>query len=427
MRSIFPMLKRMAAALAALTVLAAPAGAAQVTDVRMGAEADGLRLVIEADQPLDYRLFTLADQGLRMVLDLPRVDWAIPGEPAAGGQRRAAGEGLISQYRFAQNTADTSRLVLDLASPARVANQFTLAPGAGSASYRMVLDLSPVSFQEFAAASGVSVEPPPAAFAAAPVPEVQVPEAQGDATVPESRITSAPPPAQLAEKPVIVIDAGHGGRDPGALGATGKREKDANLAAALALGEILRATGRYEVVLTRSTDIFLELDQRVSIARGKEADLFISLHSDSTANGAAQGASVYTLDTTGAARARKKVLSNNWVMDVTLTGRPQEVSQILVDLSQRDTKNQSSAFAEMMMDQLEGRGVNLLRNTHREGNLYVLLAPDVPAVLLEMGFMSNRADEANLMSATYRKKMMSAVADSIDEYFGARQRRFAGN
>lgn len=394
---------RLVPALLMAAGLGAAASAAEVSAVRFGSDSSMTRVVIESDTALDYRMFTLAEQGLRLVVDLQHVDWRIDGEPATGGQRRAEGEGLVSQYRFAQNSPEVSRLVLDLSAPAEVTQHFVLPPSESSAANRLVLDLTPTSFEKFAEASGQTMETPP---------------------VPQARITSAP--ALAAAKPVIVIDAGHGGKDPGARGATGKWEKAVNLSAALALRDILQATGRYEVVLTRSTDVFLELDERVGIARGRGADLFISLHSDSAENKSARGASVYTLSDSGAARARSKVMTNDWVMDVTLTGRPEEVSGILLDLAQRDTKNQSAAFAEMLTGDLETVSP-LLRNSHREAGYYVLLAPDVPAVLLEMGFMSNIHDEANLASDGYRRRLMGAVADSIDAYFSARQLRFVEN
>jgi N-acetylmuramoyl-L-alanine amidase len=241
---------------------------------------------------------------------------------------------------------------------------------------------------------------------------------------PQAVITAGMEPAAAAfERRTIVIDAGHGGHDPGTLGRR-NQEKAVTLAAAVQLRDILLATGRYDVVLTRSSDVFLELDQRVAIARDRDANLYISLHADASASPTTRGATVYTVNARGQQRARQRVQSNAW----TIVEAPQtpEVGNILLDLSMTDTKNQSSAFAETLRANV-AEVSTMVQNPHREDNFYVLLAPDVPAVLLEMGFMSNPDDETNLTSVSYRKTLMQAVARSIDSYFGFGAQRFAGN
>ncbi len=405
-------------ALAGFCALAGAVQAAQISAVRIGPEATVTRVVIESDTAIDYSMFTLAEQGLRLVVDMPRVDWTISGEPVTSGQQRVQGAGMVSQYRFAHNTPQTSRLVLDLTAPVQVSNQFLLSPGADSPYYRQVLDLVPTGLAEFVASAGITQrllqDVPVTAVAEALAPEAS-------SAPPEARFTAG----ALVSKPVIVIDAGHGGRDSGAVGATGKLEKDVNLAAALALRDILHASGRYDVVLTRSTDIYLDLERRVAIARQHNADLFISLHADASANRETRGASIYTLSESGQARSRNTTRTNDWGREIAGGGRSTEVVDILVDLSVRDTKNQSSAFAEILIGQLV-QVSPLLRNSHREAGYAVLLAPDVPAVLMEMGFMSNRQDEANLTSTTYRQNLMRAAAQAIDDYFTARQLQYAG-
>ena len=214
---------------------------------------------------------------------------------------------------------------------------------------------------------------------------------------------------------MIVIDAGHGGKDPGAQGAV-SREKDINLAAARALKARLEKTGRYRVVMTRDSDTFVELETRVQIARRADADLFISLHSDSGPQPGVHGATVYTLSDKGSDRVARKVMGqNDWFINVSLPSHDRAVNQILLDLTQRATRNRSAAFAEDLLDHIGERAQT--RRSHRDAGFMVLLAPDVPAVLLEMGFITNTDDERLLNNPARRDRFMAGVADSIDEYF----------
>jgi len=245
------------------------------------------------------------------------------------------------------------------------------------------------------------------------------------------RLTSAPQPGPLSlrlrpqivqavnaqplpQKKVVVIDPGHGGHDPGAVGAQGY-EKDVNLAAALALKGRLERSTRYKVVLTRGDDTYVPLEQRVRIAQGAGADLFISLHSDSGGDATVKGASVYTLSDKASNRAARFVKQDDWFMKASLTG-DRGVQDILFDLTQRATKNRSSTFANELMSHIDGK-TPLLRRSHRDAGFMVLLAPEVPAVLLEMGFVTNPDDEDRLRDPARRGQFMNAVADSIDDYF----------
>lgn len=221
---------------------------------------------------------------------------------------------------------------------------------------------------------------------------------------------------KVKAKPVIVIDAGHGGHDPGALGTKGLHEKKVTLQAAIELKKQLLATGRYKVVLTRGDDRYLEHDNRLRIARANSADLFISLHADATEGKTARGASVYTLADRAKNRSKKIVNSQNWIMDVNLSQQTDKVGDILVDLAQRNTASKSTQFADILISKL-GTSTKLLRNTHRRAGYYVLLAPDVPAVLLELGFISNPQDETLLKSTKYRQNLMRSVVAAINQYF----------
>ncbi len=303
---------------------------------------------------------------------------------------QGAGQGLVKTWVLDGGPMG-ARLRIDLASDAVIKRRFLLPPADGAANYRYVIDLAAAT---------------PSAAGAGRVMMISAPAA------------IRPPPLSL--KKTVVIDAGHGGKDPGAIGSNGY-EKDVTLAAALALKSRLERTGRYRVVMTRSADVYVPLETRVPIARKSGADLFISLHADSGPTTNTRGASVYTLADRAVARSAKLVSKDDWFMKAGLQG-DRGVSGILFDLTQRSTKNRSAKFAEMLLDRISDGDMMLLRRSHREAGLAVLLAPDVPAVLLEMGFVNNAEDEAFLRDPAGRARLMNAVGDSIDAYFAQETR-----
>jgi N-acetylmuramoyl-L-alanine amidase len=244
---------------------------------------------------------------------------------------------------------------------------------------------------------------------------------------PENRVTTPTPAAPAStDSFVVVLDPGHGGVDKGSQGPDGALEKAINLAVAEAVRDGLEATGRYRVVMTRDRDRSVALDERVRIAREAGADLFLSIHADADERSrSTRGASVYTLADYAEGRSRSEILQEDpWILDVDLSIRRAEVGDILIDLVHRDTKNQSTAFAEALIPHLRSAGP-LLRNTHRSAGFYVLLAPDVPAVLLEAGFITNPDDEARLTSRTDRRTLADAIVAGIDDYFDQRERLYA--
>ncbi|MGE0830323.1 MAG: N-acetylmuramoyl-L-alanine amidase, partial [Hyphomonadaceae bacterium] len=217
----------------------------------------------------------------------------------------------------------------------------------------------------------------------------------------------------------IVIDAGHGGRDPGAIGVSGAREKDLVLAAAQRLKTQLEARG-YTVFMTRDGDTFMELPNRVQFARAREADLFISLHADAAPGSNARGAAVYMLSERGQTRSRGLMHSQDWHIDVGDGGRGGgEVQNILIDLTQRETTNRSAEFANIVLNELETAGAPIMHRTPRNAGFFVLLAPDVPAVLVEMGFVTHAQDETRLADPVAQARMAGALADAVDAYFAA--------
>ncbi|HJQ56049.1 MAG TPA: N-acetylmuramoyl-L-alanine amidase [Vineibacter sp.] len=241
--------------------------------------------------------------------------------------------------------------------------------------------------------------------------------------------TARPPPGRkptpAKPKPrVVVIDPGHGGPDPGAIGFAGHHEKAVAMAASREMARQLLVTGRYRPVLTRHGDTYVALRDRVARARLAKAELFVSVHADAHAARWTRGASVYTLsedasDREAAALAAKENKSDI-VGGVDLRGRTADITSILIDLSQRETINHSRAFAGLLLDAMAAAGIGLLEHSHRYAGFAVLTAPDTPAVLLEMGYLSNQQDERLLLQPAYLRRLAAALVDATDRYFATR-------
>ena len=375
-----------------------------VTDVRIGKSGDHTRFVLNISDKVDFEVFTLADP-YRIVIDLPEVGWRLPGD----GQQAIGG--AVRGYRYGLFKADRSRMVVDLTGPVAIANKFLLPPE-GDRRYRLVLDLAPTDRTKYMTTAGWPRDAQEQAIAE---PDI----------VPDdgSRRSSN-------AKRIVVIDPGHGGVDPGTTGYAGTYEKDVVLALGKALREALLRTGRYEVVMTRDTDIFLSLRARVAVARRAKADLFVSLHADSAPNSSVRGASVYTLserasDREADALARAENQSDI-IAGVDLTNEPDIVTSILIDLAQRETKNNSARFAQALLPELRSAG-RIVAQTHRFAGFVVLKAPDVPSVLIENGYLTNRDDEAALNDGEWRLDMAAGIAKGVDRYFALiRHGRTAG-
>jgi N-acetylmuramoyl-L-alanine amidase len=246
-------------------------------------------------------------------------------------------------------------------------------------------------------------------------------------------MASVTPPAAGAEGiarardgvPVIVIDPGHGGVDPGATGVSGIYEKHITLAMARELKTALEKSGRFRVFLTRDRDVFIRLRDRVAIARSHNADLFVSLHADAVANPLIRGLSVYTLSRT-ASDAESQALAEkenkaDLIAGIDLSHESPDVAGILIDLAQRETMNRSAGFAAQMVDEV-GQDLDLLGNTHRFAGFAVLKAPDVPAVLVEMGYLSNDYEEKQLRQPGYRARLAQVIARAVDHFFPPSQK-----
>ncbi|MGV8996539.1 MAG: N-acetylmuramoyl-L-alanine amidase [Parvibaculaceae bacterium] len=373
-----------------------------ISGIRLGDRGDETRFVVEMSGPqaIRYQVFTLSNP-YRIVIDIQNTNSSLP--DVAG----IKGRGLVASYRYGVFQDDTFRIVIDANGPVKLARDFILDPQSGFGR-RVVIDIASTDMASFMSA-------------------LSVPAAQTPAVQPLPLAQPVPPPnpeTKRASRRIIVIDAGHGGVDPGTHGKSGVLEKDVVLAFAKELGRRLKDTGRYDVHLTRDRDIFIPLRERVAIARRQKADLFISIHADSISSSSISGMSIYTLsekasDKEADALARKENLSDA-IAGIDFRGESPEVAGILIDLAQRETKNYSSRFAKSVVDYARNT-TSLLDPAHRFAGFVVLKAPDVPSVLIELGFLTNRSDEKNLTSPKWRTRIASSFVSAVDRYFGERR------
>jgi N-acetylmuramoyl-L-alanine amidase len=363
-----------------------------VIGMKLGESKAGTRFEIEISDPVKVRVFTLANPD-RVVIDMPEVLWRV------ATQARPSGTGVVRSYRYGLFRKGNSRLVIDLAGPVSVGKPQLLPPDAGLG-FRLQFDLAAASPDAFLAHAGW-----PDGIAAP---------------------SAAPPqPNRFADstgKKTVVIDAGHGGIDPGTHGESGLEEKDVVLAVAKRLRDTLEATGHYKVQLTRDTDVFIPLRERVAIARAAHGDLFVSLHADSNDHHDIRGASVYTLSEDASDREAAKLADKENMSDVIagvdLSGENNPVASILIDLAQRDTMNRSVRFAESVLKALPVATMVRPTSPHRSAGFAVLKAPDVPAVLVELGYLTNRKDESEMETQAWRAQVAQALTNAINVHFG---------
>ncbi len=372
---------------------AAAAAEAVVTDVRVGEHGVTTRCVFDLTNRVAFNVFTLSDPE-RVVIDLPEVGWRLPGRPLPSRT------GLLKTLRYGLFKPGTSRVVLDVNGPAAIARAFLVAPSAGYG-YRLVVDLVETG-GEFKQGNS-----PATGLWQASLPRFSPP-------------LRKPMARKRRREWVVAIDPGHGGVDPGTIGANGMYEKHITLAVAREIKNRLERGGSFRVVLTRKRDIFIRLRDRVAIARDAGADLFMSIHANSIKNKNIRGLSVYTLSEKASDREAAELAEQenkaDLIAGIDLNNESPEVTNILIDLAQRETMNQSVRFASLLVGELKRR-TRILRNSHRFAGFAVLKAVDVPSVLIEVGFLSNRQDERALRSKGYRAKLASSIRRAIEGYF----------
>ncbi len=377
------------------------------SDVRLAGDAKQTRFILDLDKTLQFRAFTLADP-YRVVVDLPQVDFRLPDGAGTNGR------GLVKAFRYGLVMPGGSRIVFDLTGPARISSSYVLDAANGQPP-RLVLEFEEVDRAGFAQSMAADSRP-------------ELRPAIADAAGIAARETTAPaaagPAAPADPRPVIVIDPGHGGIDNGTQSGN-ENEKSLVLAFGLALRDRIEKGGKYRVVMTRTDDTFIPLDDRVRIARNQSAALFVSIHADALPRreGDAQGATIYTLsDRASDAEAERLAEAENKadaIGGVNLTAEPTEVADILIDLAQRETKTFSNRFARLLAGEMKNTA-RMYKHPLKSAGFRVLKAPDVPSVLVELGYVSNKSDLEHLVSESWRARTVGSMALAIDAFFAKR-------
>jgi N-acetylmuramoyl-L-alanine amidase len=373
---------------------AGTASFATATGVRIGGDDKQTRFVMDFDRKIDLAAFTLANP-YRVVVDLPQVAFHLSRD---AGEK---GRGLVSGFRYGLIMPGGSRIVLDTKGPVKIEKAFAM-PAAEGQPARLVLDLAATDRESFLRTIALEKH---AARTHKRAPVAVKPDAD--------------------PRPMVVIDPGHGGIDNGTHGAGGVSEKDVVLAFAKDLQAKLEASGKYRVLMTRSDDSFIALTERVRIARSHSASLFISIHADALPKreGQAEGATVYTLSEHAsdaeAARLADDENKADVIAGVDLSAEPDGVANILVELAQRETKTFSLQFAKAVVNDLKPVA-RLHKRPMKSAGFVVLKAPDVPSVLVELGYMSDKDDLSHLTSDAWRQRTAGALAQAVDEFFGPR-------
>ncbi|MET0538237.1 MAG: N-acetylmuramoyl-L-alanine amidase [Xanthobacteraceae bacterium] len=373
-----------------------PAGAFPVaTDVRLGGDEAQTRFVVDLSQKIDVRAFALANP-YRVVIDMPQVTFQF--RPKTG----ESGRGLIKAFRFGLVMPGGSRMVLDLAGPARVDKAFVLDP-ANDQPARLVLDLAAMDREGFMRMVAL---------------ETRVPESRRLELPAESKSTNDP-------RPLVVIDPGHGGIDNGTRAASGEVEKTIVLDFCLLLRDKIERLGKYRVAMTRTDDSFVPLADRVGFARARQASLFISVHADALARGEgdAQGATVYTLSERASdVRAARLAATENQadiIAGLDLSSEPKDIAGILIDLARRETKTFSVQFAQTLVGTMRS-AARLHQHPLKSAAFVVLKSPDIPSVLVELGFVTNKTDIKSLTSQEWRERTADSMVEAVDTYFSTR-------
>jgi len=379
------------------------------SDARLAGDNKQTRFVLDLDKAVRFRAFTLADP-YRVVLDIPQVTFQLRAGIGTSGR------GLVKAFRYGLVMPGGSRMVFDLTGPAKITKAAVLDAASGQPA-RLVLEFEETDRTSFVQLLGAESRPelrPGIGTAASAV-------ASAEAAAPIEA------PAVTDSRPVIVIDPGHGGIDNGTQTST-ESEKNLVLGFGLALRERLEKSGKYRVVMTRTDDTFIPLDDRVKIARNQSAALFVSIHADALPRGEgdAQGATIYTLsDRASDAEAERLAEAENKadaIGGVNLTEEPTEVADILIDLAQRETRTFSNHFARLLLSEMRNT-VRMHKRPLKSAGFRVLKAPDVPSVLVELGYVSNKGDLEHLISEGWRSRTVGSMASAIDAFLAKRLAR----
>ena len=357
------------------------------------------RLVIDFNQQAKFKYLSFS-RPHQIVIDFPTVEWRFRPKKFLGSER-------IKGYRLSFPRRGHSRITVDVSRSFQIAKFITRVPPKG-VGFRIIIDL----------VNG-------------PKRKIKSVYKYKKRYKPLRKIAPLPPGPKPKpfKRPLILLDPGHGGADPGARGLKGSFEKSLVLSYAIELRRQLLKTGSYKVILTRYNDVFVSLRRRIAISQMAKADLFISLHADSISNQNFRGGSIYTLsknasDKEAAALARRENKSD-LILGFDLNKENKSVAKVLIDISQNYTKNESIKFAKILASAL-GQRVRMLRKPLRSAGFTVLKAPAIPSVLLELGYLSNRIDERLLRSFKQRHLISNIIVTAISKYFST-NKLFAGH
>jgi N-acetylmuramoyl-L-alanine amidase len=371
---------------------------ALITATRITGTMQSTRFEAEISSSVGFSA-TAVKSPYRVIIDLADVSFDLP----AGAGRKAGG--LISSFRYGLVEERKSRIVLDVSGPVLIGKS-QVVPAKGKKSARIVVEILPTTSDNFKTTF-----------------ELEHPTSNDIVPVEQTAaITPAPSPAVQSDQPkVIVIDPGHGGIDPGAISHKKTKEKDVVLAYAQALRDVLQKSPNYKVILTRDEDQFISLEQRVNIARENKADLFIAVHADTVDEKDVRGTTLYTVsdkatDSEAEALAQKENRADV-IAGIDLGNQTKTVSDILINLAQRESKNQALYFAKKAVTKLQPYA-RFTGKPMRSAAFVVLKAPDVPSVLVELGYLSSVEDENLLNSTIWRNNIANAMAHAVDDYFG---------
>ena len=378
--------------------------ALDVERIRFGQHPNKVRMVLDVSDVTDFRVFALSSP-YRIVIDLPTFQWK-------AGRVNKPQHTLISDIRQGALMPDISRIVFDLKQPAIVQSAFLL-PQQGKQKNRIVIDYAPASAAQFNAHKGTI-------HGTLTVDDTAKTKPQRDDT-PRPPKNAARPSTVQRDKPLIIIDPGHGGVDPGTVGHHKIYEKHIVFPMAHTLKKELLASGKYRVLMTREKDVFVRLNNRVKFARQHKGDLFISLHANSIHKPHVRGASVYTLSKKASdaqtAKLAEKENQADLMANVDFEVEDEQVAFILGDFLMNDTMNQAKFLANTLVSKFNAHGIRTLPNPHRYAGFAVLKAPDIPSILVEAGFVSNKTEANLLRKSAHRQKIVKAIRASIDAYF----------
>ncbi len=369
-------------------------------DARVVGDDKRTRFVLDLSRKVELHAFTLADP-YRVIVDLPELTFDLP---QTAGKK---GRGLVTAFRYGLFAKDKARMVIDTNGPVLIDKAFVLEEMEDQPA-RLVIDLVPTDRASFMKKAAVPAQ----------TETVKAPEPARKAEI--GKPAAEKPKAD--DRKVVVIDAGHGGEDTGAVASSGEEEKDVVLSVVKKVRDVLEKSGRYKVVLTRTTDVFIPLNERVNIARANNASLFLSIHADSISSNTSivTGATIYTASDRAsdqeAARFAAKENSADRFAKLKFNGQSPDVEKILFDLAHRETKNFSNMFARSLVSYMKD-AARMHKTPLKSAGFVVLRAPDVPSVLLELGYLSNAEDVKMLRSEAWQQKVAGTIAEAIGGFF----------